>query len=487
MALFIRWLNVADLVRPRPRLTWLADISLLAVNFAVLCLPAMVNRSPIVFEDTRVYYKGGRTAIDKIAAMFHPTHGAATEDALRMAKGVRSAYYSLFEYTAANVGSLWLVIAIQAVIVALMLRLAFEMLCPKLPVRYYTIVIMSVAILTTGSWTVSYVMPDIFNGILALAIIVVVLFWERLSRLRRICILLLVSASFVMHMTNLITALGLLIVAALLRWKPWAHLAVLGAVMVGIVALLAVGVVGFKEWSITPQSPPFLMTRIIVDGPGRIYLQDHCPQINWAICHHLDRLNLDHDDFLWHENGVYSSSIISPDERAELRSEDKKLFVAAAREHPWLTIKQMSLNLARQLGMFTLESYIVPSWATQTSSEMTLWPRSYSEPRWQKIWSGVIYAAVFASLGYLLLLSSRGLLTRDQADFFILSIATAWLAALAGALSDVSPRYEARAIWLIPLAATLVFVARRPERLGSMSASAPDYTVPSHRRFSGMG
>jgi hypothetical protein len=99
----------------------------------------------------------------------------------------------------------------------------------------------------------------------------------------------------------------------------------------------------------------------------------------------------------------------------------------------------------------------------------------------------VIYAAVFASLGYLLLLSSRGLLTRDQADFFILSIATAWLAALAGALSDVSPRYEARAIWLIPLAATLVFVARRPERLGSMSASAPDYTVPSHRRFSGMG
>jgi hypothetical protein len=164
-----------------------------------------------------------------------------------MAKGVRSAYYSLFEYTAANVGSLWLVIAIQAVIVALMLRLAFEMLCPKLPVRYYTIVIMSVAILTTGSWTVSYVMPDIFNGILALAIIVVVLFWERLSRLRRICILLLVSASFVMHMTNLITALGLLIVAALLRWKPWAHLAVLGAVMVGIVALLAVGVVGSRS------------------------------------------------------------------------------------------------------------------------------------------------------------------------------------------------------------------------------------------------
>jgi hypothetical protein len=474
---------MAELLRQELRLTWLAKISLLMVNSMFLCLPALINGSPIVFDDTRTYYKSGRTAIDRIDAIFHPSHGAAIEAALRMARGVRSAYYSLFEYIATNIGSLWLVIAIQAVVVALMLRLVFEMLCPKNPVCYNTVVIMSVTIFTTGSWTVSYVMPDIFNSVLALAIIMASLFWEELSRLRRICILLFVGSSFVMHTTNLLTAVGLLIVAALLRWKPWAHLSVLGAVMVGIVALLAVGVVGFKEWSISPQSPPFLMARIIADGPGRIYLQDHCPQIGWAICRHLDRLNGDDEHFLWLEDGVYSASIVSPDERAELRAEDKKLFVAAALEHPWLTIKQMSLNLARQLSTFPLDEYIVPSWATYTSSELTLWLRPYSEPLWQRIWSGVIYAVVFASLGYLMLLNSRGLLTRDQADFFILAMTTAWLAALAGALSDVKPRYEARAIWLIPLAATLVFVSRRPEGAAESTIRSAGFNERIRSRF----
>ncbi len=217
------------------------------------------------------------------------------------------------------------------------------------------------------------------------------------------------------------------------------------------------GVVDFPAVATFPHGP---------DNRGRTGKDIcHCPQIGWTICRHLDRLNVDDEHFLWREDGVYSASIVSPDERAELRAEDERLFVAAAIEHPWLTIRQMSLNLARQLSMFTLGEYMVPSWATYTSSDMTLWLRPSSEPLWQTIWSGVIYAVVFASLGYLMLLTSRGLLTRDQADFFILAMTTAWLAALAGALSDVKPRYEARAIWLIPLAATLVFVSRRPEGL----------------------
>lgn len=448
-----------DNISTKKRMT--NDAFLFAVSVVLLCLPALVNGSPIVYNDTVSYYKGGVAAVAKIDAIFHPARTVAADDVLSAARGVRSAYYSLFEFILTSIGSLWLVILVQAAIVAALLRLLLRLMYPKGPVWQEMMVVVLLTTCTTASWAISFAMPDIFNGVLGLAVITAALFWDRLNILQRISIFLVISASCVVHLTDLLTAVGLLAVAALIRWRPWAYLTLSCAVGASVVALFAVGVVGFKEWSIAPQSPPFLMARIIADGPGRLYLQNHCPQLNWAICNHLDRLNESADDFLWHENGVYSAPSVSPDERAALRAEDRKLFVAAATEYPWSTIRHVLLNLTEQLGDFTLRDFAVPSGATYAGSELKIrLPEHEVEPLWQRIWAYVIYAVVLGSMVFLMQLKLRGRLTKDETDFFILAMATVWLAALAGALSDVAPRYEARAIWLIPLTAALVATAR---------------------------
>jgi hypothetical protein len=455
-----------------------AELALFSLELAALCLPAFLNRSPIVFADTRTYYTGGRTAVEKIASLLHPQQSPSIESALRDARGVRSAYFALYEYVTANLGTLWLTIAIQGALTLLLLRLIFRMLCPSNPRWHLTAIVLFLALLSTASWTVSYAMPDLFNAIVALSIIAATVFWQRLGATQRLVLMIVIAASVTMHLTHLLTACGMLAVAALLRWRLWSSIAIGGGIIAGVFALLLVGRVGFHEWTIAPQSPPFLMARIVADGPGKLFLRENCPKLGWAMCRYLDRLDVGPDDFVWHENGVYSARDVTSEDRAAIRAEDKRLYVAAALAYPGLWLRAFALNVARQLGDFTLANHIMPSWVTYTPTGMELWPKederapagtySYDEAELERVWDVVLYATVLASVGYLLLLAYRRALTRDQTDVLILAMAAAWLSALAGALSEVSPRYETRAIWLIPAVAALVYAARTRNRFLSV-------------------
>src|SRR3954452_18032728 len=68
-----------------------------------LCVPALINRAPLVYPDTRAYFMGGHAGVEKIASVLHHASGGASgasqpEVAVQQARGVRSAFYSLFVY-----------------------------------------------------------------------------------------------------------------------------------------------------------------------------------------------------------------------------------------------------------------------------------------------------------------------------------------------------------------------------------------------------
>ena len=432
---------------------WRASVDVARFPFEVLalCLPALINRGPIPFADTRAYYLGGRAALDKIHAVL--LHEANDVDAtVNKARGVRSAFYSLFTYLLSNAGSIWLVILVQATIVALLLRLSFALLCHREPRWHATLFIVIVSLTTTAPWAVSYLMPDVFTGVMILCIVILMLFWDRLTRAMRAALIIGAAASMVMHLTNLPIGIGILVVGYLLRrqWRP--ALSVSGALGFGVIAMLAVGVIGFKQWTLAPQAPPFLLARSIVDGPGKLYLQEHCPRIGLAMCRHLDRLNPSStDDFIWHENGVYST--VSPEEKAQLRKEDW-VFIAAALDHPWMQAKASIYNMTTQLGWFTLDDYHIPSYTTYTATDMT---NSFDVAHDFRLvgWDIVIYAMVVVSIVYGILRFRT--FSRDERDFFLLVVAAILLNSLAGTFSEPAPRYETRVIWLLPMA----FLANR--------------------------
>jgi hypothetical protein len=184
------------------------------------------------------------------------------------------------------------------------------------------------------------------------------------------------------------------------------------------------------------------------------------------MCRHLDRLDVSVNDFIWDEDvGVYSA--VSPEEKEQLRTEGNRIYVAAALEHPWMQGTDIVLDTLQQLVLFSLHEYTIPSSADYTDTEMTLRPwhvpdtRRILFPFWQSIFSVPLYLVVIAALGYALYRWRKGSLSGDQRDFFVLVLAAVLIQALLGGMfSEPSPRYEARVIWLIPMAA-LLFAYRR--------------------------
>src|ERR1700750_2105905 len=74
----------------------LVATALFLVEAVALCLPALVNRGPILFTDTHGYYVGGRAALDKARAVFERHDGGTGAESVgtvvQNARAVRSAF-----------------------------------------------------------------------------------------------------------------------------------------------------------------------------------------------------------------------------------------------------------------------------------------------------------------------------------------------------------------------------------------------------------
>lgn len=442
---------------------------------AILCWPTLLNGGAVlVFPDTRSYYVAGRAALIKGLALLGPkgvASGGGMETAIQQARMVRSAYYSLMTYISGDLLSLWLVVGIQAMLMAAVLKVTFELMCPQRPRWHATGFILSVSLLTTASWVVSNAMPDAFTPIAALSAIIVMVFWDRLGPAARLALCAVIAASCVMHLSNPPVVLGLLCAGALLRinrlWRERSRYLMVGAaVVVALAATLAASVIGFKQWTLTPNGPPFLLARSLDDGPGKLYLRAHCPQIGLDMCKHLDRLDVGDDDFIWHENGVYSA--VPLDEAAVLRTEDKRIYLAAALEHPWMQLRAIVSNSLQQLGLFTLREYFVPSYAYADPTNPPDMLRMYIRPvhpAWESYLAIPEYLIVVAGLLYGCYVLARGSLTSVDRSIFLLVVTAAVVNAIVCAFSISSPRYEARIVWLIPMVALVFFYNARFRRL----------------------
>jgi hypothetical protein len=441
------------------------SILLFLIEVVMLCWPTLINRGAvIVFPDTRSYYVAGRAAVVKGLTLIRPAQSAAPtggddplESAIQKARAVRSVFYSMVTYLSGQLGTLWFAIIMQAMIVALLLRLMFDLLHPHRPRWHVTTFISILALLTTASWVVSNAMPDVYAPIAILATITTIVLWDRCSRAQRFVLFIIIAGSAIMHLTNPPTVAAVLAVGLLMHrkaiWQERARfLAVSSAVVIALMATLAVSVIGFKQWTLAPNAPPFLLARSLDDGPGKLYLREHCPQIGLVMCNHLDRLDVGDDDFIWHDNGVYSS--VPLEEAALLRKEDKRIYVAAALEHPWMQFAAIVENSLQQLGLFTLCEYMIPSYGyadpNNPPDEFTLYIRP-SDPSWQNLLAIPEYAIVIAALGYAFGGSRRPV----DREILWLVLAAVIANAVVCSFSISAPRYEARVIWLVPMIALL--------------------------------
>jgi hypothetical protein len=438
-------------------------IAAVLLGALALAWPAFYNGFPLLYEDSMTYLDDGR--IVARALFLHRFSDYY---------GMRSFFYSLAILPWHWNITPWPIVAPQCLLLAYVLWLALRSISLPRPVTCYLVLVLLLSLFTSASWYAVFIMPDILGPVLYLCVYLLVFARETLSRAERLVLYLIAFCGVTAHATHLLLAAflcALLLVFAAFEGRPFrGRFRAVGEVA-AIVALAAAAQMALHGYlygkpSLNGERPPYLMARVTADGPGRWYLEQHCPQLHWAVCNHLKALTSDPDDFLWAPEGVYDSS--SGAERVEIDREEMPLVLAAVRAYPREQLLKSAANFRDQLLAFGLYGFDPSPWILDQFDKVLPRARSsYLESRQARdtlpldLLSDIQWWTVVASLGIIGVLIPF-LWRRRSPRLAGLSLVVVSMvvanAMVTGVLSDVEDRYECRVIWLIPFLAGIFFL-----------------------------
>ncbi|MFP3944288.1 MAG: hypothetical protein ACLFWF_10360 [Alphaproteobacteria bacterium] len=472
---------------------------------AMLCLlwPALVNSQPLFFYDTIGYLRGAVQAFHVAGlesgwpAYVNP--GAAPEvPAETVAEraqtdgfisSARSIYYGALLYAGDVLGSFWFTLLLQALAAGLAIHLTLRAL--GMGRAETPLVLGALGILTPLSFYSSYLMPDVFAGVTILAGAGLLVFFDRLGWRERALYFTLLSVSLMFHASHiavavLLGAAGVVIVRLATKRTPWKGAgAVSAAVAIGLLSQAAFYWTVEAVYGHSPLRPPFLMARVIDDGPGYDYLKATCPENGFKVCEFLPVLPLGTDAFLWSkdpESGVIGPA--DPETRRRLADEQMAFVVEVLRHDFTGQLAASMKGFVQQLSRFAVTEFRYSDPLRELVAE-NLPPRERTAFRNSLLYRdgfplagvSVFHALVIGSSAAFLIwglfrLSSRRPAVSGVSEKTARTLTIFCLAVLAGVVANAAvtgilsiphDRYQARIIWLIPLLALSVFLCLRKE------------------------
>lgn len=494
-----------------------------------LLSPAAINRSPFVFYDTSHYLQFGRSILAQIpligpaspngvtAPEADPAGGAASaetakgkdEHASLSYAGGRSPYYSAFVFAGSKLGGFWVIAFVQALIAAWLLWLTLRAFAPPSTrdAKSYFLLVAGLTLLSPLGFYVGMAMPDVMAGLAVLGTTLIVFRRKRLSTSVLVALVLVTAGCAATHATTPVVCVLALTGFAL------AGFAILGrasfryanALLLGLTPLvLAIAAGGAFQVATrlalgaAPKSPPYIMARLLADGPGRAYLKDAChPEPRYTLCQFEDRKFSTQDEFLWSgkpEIGVFSITDYST--RTALQAEELSFAWGTLTSYPLWQMQKFAEHWLWQLKRFGLSEFdtAVPSWNEMAFEETV--PELGPSYKASLAYQGKFPLAIFAWMQWVGIVSSLVLVaywisrpqtwsavepsapTRSAWTFWIIAAGGLFVvmignALLCGALSGVNDRYQARLIWLVPLFAALVGAHMRAEQRSGSGEQSP--------------
>jgi hypothetical protein len=434
---------------------------LAVVAGAVMMLwPAILNGYPLLYPDSMSYLGDGRP-LARILFLHGPKHYSA----------MRSEIYSLGIFPFHWNVTAWPIVTLQALLTSYVIWLVVRSLTMRRVAAKFLILVGTISLTTSLGWYVCLVMPDILGPVLYLSIYLLVFARETLSVRERWAVAAIAWWAMAAHSTHLMLTVGVCILLGLLlvlRW-PRMHARARGVAWVAAIAVLTAGAQMalhgylYGKATLNGNRLPYLTARIVADGPGRWYLQQHCGELQWAICAWAGRLPQTDDDLLWADSGVWQSA--SRDAQGRMLREEMPLVLATIRAYPKAQLQRSLSNFLEELNNFGLWDFTQNEWiesqidmvlpgtyarTMRTLQEQSRMPESFFSAVQQ--WVVVASALVIVACVPLLWLRRRWRLLGLVAIIVPVVIANAFVTAV---LSEVDSRFQSRVIWLIPLAAGL--------------------------------
>ena len=423
-----------------------------AVVLAALMLvwPAFWNGYPLVFADTGTYL--GQT--------------------LQVYLGWdRPPFYSAFLFATHWRLTLWGPALAQGLIVAHLLSVTLRALGRPNPWLLLPVAFVLSA-LTGLPWVTAQLIPDVFTGVLVLALWLLGFKAAALSAGERLWLVVLAAASVAFHQSHVPLVFGLalcggalLLAARGLRPALRGVARMAGPGVLAALALVAVNLVGHGRASLSPFGAVFLAARVIYDGPGMDLLRRACPEAGWRVCGSLDRLGAYHNAFLWDADSPLWTDLGGP--KAWV-AEAAAIVSAALRDAPGAVALAFVANSAEQFRMHDTGDGL-EAWPGVPGPEPLIahaFPHEldrFFAARQQRGFL-VLDARDLAPLhrtmavGGLLALVVVPLLLRRRLGLAGAALVVLVLAAgvgnaiITGGLSGPTPRYQARLAWLFAFA-----------------------------------
>ncbi len=472
-----------------------------------------IRGHPSVFSDTAAYVRQGEylairlhlgeplaeaPGTDRPAALSRAAIAKAGPDYTTMA-AARSPFYGFWLFVLAGIGSIWLVAFAQALVAAWLLRVAAATAVPDgTDAAFWT----TVVVLGIGSslpFFVDFAMPDVFAGFALIAVALLLAAPDRLRR-RDLCGLwVTMTTAMLFHRSIEATVLCLTLVSLVGLARRGASLATViarGAVIAGggAVAVLAAGASQLAYHSDTGYfmgTPPFLAARVLIDGPGKAYLDAFCPGgVAPTFCRYKNASMNDEDEVLWRmHGGVFGSAPYG--DRVAMEKEELAFVAASIRFAPALAFTSAARNWAEQLALMFVDDPLgdPAGFLAHPGSDVPAIQHLYqglapcrirggclavSVPMFIRIVLAVeapvflvsLYILVFVGVASLRPLARGGGAGDDHMRMVVsagrlIVYGIILNAAVCGILSGPFPRYQARVIWLVPMIAVLGLLALR--------------------------
>ena len=444
------------------RLVW-RSVSIMA-GALLMAWPAFYNGYPLLYPDSMSYLEDGRLVA---RALFLRRFSADY--------GGRSFIYCLGILPLHWNVTPWPIVGLNALLTAYVIWLIVRSILPGSTITGYFALVIPLSVVTGLGWFVSLIMPDIYGPVLYLSIYLLVFASDALSRAEYLLVVLIACWSVASHVTHLMLAAGLCVVLTLplllRRRSARPRLRAIGVVALIVVIAaathMALHAYLYGEPSLNGKRAPFLMARVLIDGPGREYLRQHCGDAKLVICGYLNQLPTDTNDFLWKLDGIWQTA--SPATKEELRREEMPLVLATLRAFPREELSISAAHFWEQLMTFGLWDYGPNRWVEQMFDKVLPGARSrYLRTRQARRalpdefsssaqeWTVVASLVLLGALAPFVLRRRPARLMGLTAVVIFVLIANAFVT---GVFASVEDRYESRVIWLLPLLAILCALA----------------------------
>jgi hypothetical protein len=470
-----------DSARRAANRTSLARAAAILLGALLMMWPAIFNRYPLLYPDSITYLENGS-----------PVARALFLHQLSDYYGMRSFIYSLgilpFHW---NI-TLWPIVAFQALLTAYVIWLVVQSILPHRTVFWYLALAALLSLLTSVSWFVSLIMPDILGPVLYLCMYLLVFARDTLSRPERFVVAVIAWWAVASHATHLMLAAGICVVLAASwvvfrrgfmfgRLKATAGLAAI--VMLAAVAHLALHAYLYGEPSLNGERPPFLMARLIADGPGRWYIEQHCDETKFTVCERIHDLPDDPDEFIWGANGVWQTS--SSEAQQQMLREEIPFALATLRAYPRAQVSKSAANFWKQLTSFEI-GFDANDWmlgqfdrvlpggearylqSHQAHNDLPL--DFFSMVQNRTVLASLVIIVVFGAILW------RRRSSRLVGLALVIIPAVIANAFVTGTLSSAEDRYQGRVIWLVPLLAAVLVIDWHAHRQSAFHHS-PEVSV----------